>query len=131
MFADNLVAQNGRHGGGAEVAEERSLGRFSIGVGDRFAHQARAQLTACKRAAEAGMQVVPVWNKSNREHKIIGSSPQETRAAADRAVRELGWTAAYFCDADHQPRDRQRFLGALRLLHHRCCRPDRHCRKRR
>jgi hypothetical protein len=101
MFADNLVAQNGRRRGGAEVAEERSLGRFSIGVGDRFAHQARAQLTACKRAAEAGMQVVPVWNKSNREHKIIGSSPQETRAAADRAVRELGWTAPYFCDADH------------------------------
>jgi len=83
------------------VAEERSLGRFSIGVGDRFAHQARAQLTACKRASEAGVQVVPVWNKSNREHKIIGSGPAETRAAADQAVRELGWTAPYFCDADH------------------------------
>lgn len=83
------------------MPEKRSLGRFSIGVGDRFAHQARAQLTACKRAAEAGVQVVPVWNKSNREHKIIGSAPRETRAAAGQAVQELGWTAPYFCDADH------------------------------
>lgn len=83
------------------MAEKRSLGRFSIGIGDRFAHQARAQLAACMRARDAGLQVVPVWNKSNREHMIIGSSPQETRAAADQAVRELGWTGPYFCDADH------------------------------
>jgi hypothetical protein len=101
MFAHKLVAQAELAREGTGVAEERSLGRFSIGVGDRFAHQARAQLTACKRAAEASVQVVPVWNKSNREHTIIGSSPRETRAAVDRAVRELGWTAAYFCDADH------------------------------
>jgi hypothetical protein len=47
------------------------------------------------------VQVVPVWNKSNREHTIIGSDPRETRAAAERAVRELGWAAPYFCDADH------------------------------
>jgi hypothetical protein len=83
------------------VRDTKSLGRFSIGVGDRFVHQAKAQLRACVRAAEAGVQVVPVWNKSNREHAIIGSEPAQTRAAADAAVQQLRWQHAYFCDADH------------------------------
>jgi hypothetical protein len=78
-----------------------TLGPYSIGLGDRFAHQARAQLWACLQAAEQGAQVVPVWNKSNREHTIIGSDPGNTRAAADAAVRELGWSNAYHLDADH------------------------------
>jgi tagaturonate epimerase len=78
-----------------------SLSRFSIGVGDRFAQQARAQLQACVQAEDAGVLVVPVWNKSNREHTIIGSEPSETRAAADAAVQALEWRQPYFCDADH------------------------------
>src|SRR5580765_1946115 len=78
-----------------------SLAKYSIGMGDRFAHQAKAQLRACVLAAERGIEVVPVWNKSNREHVIIGSEPAATRAAADRAVRELGWNAPYHVDADH------------------------------
>jgi hypothetical protein len=45
--------------------------------------------------------VVPVWNKSNREHTIIGTEPSQTRAAADAAVKELGWDEPYFLDADH------------------------------
>ncbi|MBS1813809.1 MAG: hypothetical protein JSS87_02925 [Acidobacteria bacterium] len=77
------------------------LPKFSLGVGDRFAHQAKAQLQACVLAKGEGVDVTPVWNKSNREHLIIGSSPKETRAAADVAVREFGWTGAYFVDADH------------------------------
>ena len=77
------------------------LDRFSIGVGDRFAHQAKAQLEACILAAKAGVDVIPVWNKSNREHAIIGSEPSQVRAAADAAVAELGWKLPYFCDADH------------------------------
>ena len=77
------------------------LPRFSVGVGDRFAHQAKAQLQACMMAAEAGVEVIPVWNKSNREHMILGSEPSATRAAADAAVKELGWTKPYFLDADH------------------------------
>ncbi len=77
------------------------LGTFSLGVGDRFTHQARAQLEACILAQEAGVDVIPVWNKSNREHMIIGSEPASTRAAADAAVKALGWRNAYFCDADH------------------------------
>ncbi len=77
------------------------LPRFSVGVGDRFAHQAKAQLAACLKAGEAGVEVVPVWNKSNREHMIIGSEPGATRSAADAAVKELGWNKPYFLDADH------------------------------
>ena len=77
------------------------LPRFSVGVGDRFAHQAKAQLLACIKAAEVGVEVVPVWNKSNREHMIIGSDPSQTRDAADEAVKELGWNKLYFVDADH------------------------------
>ncbi len=75
--------------------------KFSLGVGDRFAHQAKPQLAACMKAADAGVTVVPVWNKSNREHKIVGSEPSGTRAAADAAVRELGWKRSHYVDADH------------------------------
>ncbi len=78
-----------------------TLSKYSIGVGDRFAHQAKAQLQACLLAAERGVEVIPVWNKSNREHTIIGSEPATTRLAADRAVKELGWTKPYHLDADH------------------------------
>ena len=77
------------------------LGRYSIGIGDRFAHQGRAQLAALIRAAEQGAAVTPVWNKSHREHMIIGSSPASVRAEADAAVREMGWPGPYFVDADH------------------------------
>src|ERR1035437_8678008 len=77
------------------------LPKYSVGTGDRFAHQAKAQLQACIKALEAGVEVAPVWNKSNREHTIIGSEPGATRAAADAAVKALGWKLPYFCDADH------------------------------
>jgi hypothetical protein len=77
------------------------LSKYSVGTGDRFAHQAKAQLQACIKALESGVEVVPVWNKSNREHTIIGSEPLAVRQAADSAVRELNWTLPYYCDADH------------------------------
>src|SRR3954454_3037355 len=77
------------------------LQKYSLGVGDRFAHQAKAQLEACRMAAARGVEVVPVWNKSNREHLIVGSEPGSVRAAADAAVRDLGWTQPYHVDADH------------------------------
>jgi tagaturonate epimerase len=51
------------------------LNKYSVGTGDRFAHQAKAQLQACLAALDQGVEVVPVWNKSNREHNIIGSEP--------------------------------------------------------
>jgi hypothetical protein len=83
------------------MSSHLTLPKYSVGVGDRFAHQAKAQLQACIQAANAGIDVSPVWNKSNREHTIIGSEPSSTRAAADAAVQALGWTKPYFCDADH------------------------------
>jgi hypothetical protein len=93
------------------VTENLTLPKYSIGVGDRFAHQAKAQLAACQKALDAGVEVVPVWNKSNREHTIIGSEPSQTRAAADAAVKEMGWTKPYFLDADHiNLKTVQRFL---------------------
>jgi hypothetical protein len=78
-----------------------SLEKFSVGVGDRFSRQAKAQLRACQLAAEHGIEVIPVWNKSNREHVTIGSEPATTRAAADAAVQALGWHKSYHVDADH------------------------------
>ena len=57
------------------------IGKFSLGMGDRFAHEAEAQLAACLAAKKLGVEIVPVWNKSNREHNIIGSEPTSTRAA--------------------------------------------------
>jgi hypothetical protein len=77
------------------------LPRFTIGVGDRFAQQAKAQLQACRLAELGGTLVCPIWNKSDREHKIIGSEPSQTRIEADRAVQALAWANPYFCDADH------------------------------
>jgi len=96
---------------GTAVIETLELPKYSIGVGDRFAHQAKAQLAACFKAADAGVEVVPVWNKSNREHTIIGTEPVQTRAAADAAVKEMGWSKPYFLDADHiNLKTVQRFL---------------------
>jgi len=78
-----------------------TLERFTIGVGDRFAHQAPAQLRAFQRAAKDGVEVVPVWNKSNREHTFIGSEPQSVYDAARAAVKSLGWEKGWHVDADH------------------------------
>ena len=83
------------------MSKRIALPKFSVGVGDRFVHQAKAQLAACIQAAEAGVEVIPVWNKSNREHMIIGTEPSQTRVAADAAVKALGWKQPYFVDADH------------------------------
>ncbi|MGY8639698.1 MAG: tagaturonate epimerase family protein [Verrucomicrobiales bacterium] len=79
-----------------------TIGKYSFGMGDRFAHQGVAQLRACALAkSELGVDIVPVWNKSHREHTTIGSEPISTRIAADAAVAELKWTAPHFVDADH------------------------------
>lgn len=78
------------------------IGKYSFGTGDRFAHQGEAQLAALLKARqELGMDITPVWNKSNREHTIVHSTPQDTRAEADAAVKALGYKGDYFVDADH------------------------------
>src|SRR5437867_6016634 len=77
------------------------LERFSFGVGDRFAHQARAQLRAFQLLADHGVDVAPVWNKSHREHTFISSEPQSVFDAAQAAVKALGWNRGWHVDADH------------------------------
>ena len=78
-----------------------SLPRLSFGVGDRFSHQAAAQLAAFERLEGEGVIVAPVWNKSNREHGFVGSEPPSVRAAAAKGVEERGWRHPWFVDADH------------------------------
>jgi hypothetical protein len=75
--------------------------KFTLGMGDRFARQGRAQLQAVVLGRALGLRVHPVWNKSNREHTIIHSEPADVRAEADAAVQALGWSGAYYVDADH------------------------------
>ncbi|HEX4086027.1 MAG TPA: tagaturonate epimerase family protein [Chthoniobacteraceae bacterium] len=75
--------------------------KYTFGIGDRFAHQGEAQLRAIQAAAESGLKIHPVWNKSNREHAIIASKPADVRAEADAAVAALKWKGAYYVDADH------------------------------
>jgi hypothetical protein len=77
------------------------LERYSFGVGDRFGYEGVAQLRALQKAAEKGVRIVPVWNKSNREHAIVGTEPESTRREADAAVRKAGWSDSYYVDADH------------------------------
>ena len=78
------------------------LGKYSFGIGDRFSHEGKAQLAALiEGAGKYPFQFVPVWNKSNREHQIIGTEPADTRREADEAVMAMGYGKPYFVDADH------------------------------
>ncbi len=77
------------------------LARYSMGIGDRFAHQGKAQLLAMVKAKAEGVEVVPVWNKSNREHLIIGTRPESVRLEADSVVKAAEWKGPYHVDADH------------------------------
>lgn len=78
------------------------LGKYSFGIGDRFSHEGEAQLQALILAEkEMGISFVPVWNKSNREHQIVGTEPMDTRREADAAVKALAYGKPYFVDADH------------------------------
>ncbi len=77
------------------------LEKFTFGVGDRFAHQAKAQLQAFIQAEKDGIDITPVWNKSNREHLIVGSEPESLSDAARKAVTDLAWQKSHYIDADH------------------------------
>ena len=77
------------------------LEKYSFGIGDRFCHQGKAQLAAMIKSQEQGIDITPVWNKSHREHTIIGTKPSDTRKEADDAVAVCAWEGAYFVDADH------------------------------
>ena len=77
------------------------LGKYSFGIGDRFSHQGKPQLAALIKAKEQGLDITPVWNKSHREHTIIGTTHADTRKEADDAVAAYGWDKPYLVDADH------------------------------
>jgi len=77
------------------------LAKYSMGIGDRFARQGQAQLRAILEAKKLGAEIIPVWNKSNREHLIVHTHPDSVRAEADAAVKALGWKGPYHVDADH------------------------------
>ncbi len=94
-----MADKNDRHNNFKNI--EMRLEKYSFGMGDRFMHQGRAQLQAVINAKEAGVNITPVWNKSDREHVIVGTEPLSLREEADAAVAALGWTGPYRVDADH------------------------------
>ena len=77
------------------------LSKYSFGIGDRFSHQGRPQLAAIIKAKQQSLDITPVWNKSHREHTIIGTNHADTRKEADDAVAALQWQGQYLVDADH------------------------------
>lgn len=72
-----------------------------MGLGDRFGHQGEAQLKAIIDASVQGIEITPVWNKSDREHTTIGSHPGDVRVIADAVIKKAGFKYPYFVDADH------------------------------
>ena len=91
----------------------RTLGKYSMGLGDRFGHQGSPQLKAIIAASENGVEITPVWNKSNREHNIIGTQPSDVRIEADTVTKNAGFDKPYYVDADHITFDSvDRFIAA-------------------
>ena len=96
-----------------------TLEKYSIGVGDRFAHQAKAQLRACQLAAEDGVgsragleQVEPRAHLHRLRAGLACWRPREA------AVEALGWNKrlARRC-RPHPPRNRRSLPPALGFLH--------------
>jgi hypothetical protein len=79
----------------------KKIGKYSMGLGDRFGHQGAAQLKAIMEAGKKGVDITPVWNKSNREHTFIGTLPGDVRKEADAVTKAAKFTKDYFVDADH------------------------------
>jgi tagaturonate epimerase len=89
------------------------LSKYSFGMGDRFGQQGEAQLKAIMDASLKGIEITPVWNKSNREHNIIGTEPRDVRTEADNAAKNLSFNKPYYVDADHINIDSvNRFINA-------------------
>lgn len=77
------------------------IGKYSLGTGDRFGLQGKAQLAAVQKAEVEGVDLTIVWNKSHREHTILKTSQSDVRDEADSAVKGVDWAGQYFVDADH------------------------------
>ncbi len=77
------------------------IAKYSIGTGDRFGLQGKAQLAAVEKAHKQSIDLAIVWNKSHREHSIVNTTQQAVRQEAEQAVNESGWKGQYYVDADH------------------------------
>ncbi len=77
------------------------LPKYSIGTGDRFGQQGKPLLKAIMKARNNGINLSIVWNKSEREHSIIKTSPKDVFIEAKNAVSEYSYDGKYFIDADH------------------------------
>jgi tagaturonate epimerase len=89
-----------------------NLGKYSMGVGDRFGMQGNYQVQAFEKALAQGVEITPVWNKSNREHAIVHTLPEDVRREADGVTAERKWKRNYFVDADHINRSNvEKFIG--------------------
>ncbi|MEN8122198.1 MAG: tagaturonate epimerase family protein [Bacteroidota bacterium] len=75
--------------------------KYSFGTGDRFRKEGRAQLSAIQEINKTGVQVVPVWNKSHREHTIVKTKQDSVLKEAQEAVKANNWTGNFYVDADH------------------------------
>ena len=75
--------------------------KYSFGMGDRFGKEGKAQLSAIQEINKLGFNVVPVWNKSYREHTIVHTDHSSVAKEAADAVKANGWTGNYYVDADH------------------------------
>ena len=64
----------------------KKLPTLTFGVGDRFGLEGEAQLKAVMAIRERGVDAAPVWNKSFREHSLVGTRPDDVRAEAHAAV---------------------------------------------
>jgi tagaturonate epimerase len=79
----------------------KAIEKYSFGIGDRFTMQGKAQLKAIIDANKLGFPVVPVWNKSNREHQIVKTRPADTWKEAVEATTALEYDGSWYVDADH------------------------------
>jgi hypothetical protein len=75
--------------------------KYSFGLGDRFGKEGESQLEAVLDINNLGIAVVPVWNKSHREHSIVKTTQESVAKEAANAVEAKGWTGNYYVDADH------------------------------
>ncbi len=75
--------------------------KYSFGIGDRFSKEGDAQLKAIRQMNDLGIEVIPVWNKSYREHKIVKTTQAGVLREAKNAVAKAGWSKSFFVDADH------------------------------
>jgi hypothetical protein len=77
------------------------IGKFSLGMGDRFAQEAEAQLhrlphgRATRRGRRARLEQV---QPRTPDHRVGAAS---VRAAAEAAIKKLGWKSEWHIDADH------------------------------